>query len=323
MHMMKTSLSLFALCVSSSLTLAQDQLIIGGGNFATVVGQSKGFYAEQNLSVTIAKTSNSDEVRDGIAKGSIHFANFGIDNALAMSDKNGADIVFLNGNENPPIQFVGNKGVEAIEQIRNRPVLVDAPNTQNAVIMKRILAKQGLEAERDYSLRKSGGQPLRLEEMKKDANAAGTMVSWPEYFQMQADGYKAFGSSLDVVGPMMIRGNWTMRPWANANRELVVRYLSAEVKSLRWAMDPKNRDEVIALLAKSRNYSQQVASIAYENFMTPSGWQKDGALSLSALTTTITLRAEVEGGWGGKPPAAASLVDLSFLAEALKRADAK
>ena len=267
----------------SALAAARDKIALGGGNSLSIyVAQQKGYYAEQNIELTIPRTASSDELRDALVAGRIQLAAFGVDNALAMAERKIGDV---------------------------------------AIIMKRILAKYGLEADRDYTMKLSGGQPLRLADLRKDPAVGGTMVSWPEYFQIRAEGYPVFGSSLDVVGPMTFQVIYVMRNWAASNRDLVRRFLMAQVKAQRWIMDPQNKQEVIALYAKSRNYSPEVAAAAYESLMSPTGWAKDGAIALPELASVMKLRAEVEGAWGGKPPPPETYVDTSYLNEAIRTLD--
>ena len=316
-------LSIFAcvltLAAASLPARAADKIAMGGGaSFIAYVGQNKGFYAENGLEVTVPRLPSSDAVRDALANGALQIADFGVDNALAMTDKNPVDVVILMGIENPPIQFMGAKGMKSVEEIRGKTLLVDDPNTQNAVIMYRILAKHGLQAGRDYQTRKAGGQPFRLDIIRKEPDLGGTMVSWPEFFQMRSEGYPDFGSSLDAVGPLTFHVIFARRDWAAAHRDIVIRFLKADLQAQRWMMDPARKDEVIALLSKGRNFLPEVAKAAYEGLMGPNGWVKDGTISLAELSNVMKLRAEVEGSWGGKAPAPETFLDLSYRDEALK-----
>jgi len=301
-----------------------DAIALGGGNSLSIyIAQQKGFYAEQNIALTIPRTASADQLRDALVAGKIQIAAFGVDNALNMAEKKIGDVAIIMGVENPPIQLVGNKGMKSIQDLRGKTLLVDSPVTQNAVIMKRILAKHGLEPDRDYAMKTTGGQPLRVAELRKDPTVGGTMVSWPEYFQIRAEGYPVFGSSLDVIGPMTFQVIYVMRDWAASNRELVQRFLAAQVKAQRWMMDPKNKEEVVALYGKSRGYPPEVAAAAYEGLMSPTGWAKDGGISSADLSRVMKLRAEVEGAWGGNPPPPGTYVDASYLNEAIRVLDRK
>jgi ABC-type nitrate/sulfonate/bicarbonate transport system substrate-binding protein len=314
-----------ALAASAAPGAEPDRIAMGGGNSLSIyVAQHKGFYKEQNIEVTIPGTSNADQLRDLLVAGKLQVAAFGVDNALAMAEKKIGDVAVIMDVENPPIQFVGARGMKAIEDVRGKALLVDSPSTQNAVIMKRILSLHGLEPDRDYTMKVAGGQPLRLAELRKnDPAVGGTMVSWPEFFQVRTEGYPVFGSSVDVVGPMTFQVIYVMRDWAAKNRDLVTRFLTAQVKAQRWMMDPKNKAEVIALYAQSRKYAPEVAAAAYEGLMSATGWARDGRVVPAELAAVMKLRAEVEGAWGGKPPAPETYIDASFLDAAIKTIDRK
>ena len=301
-----------------------DKIAMGGGNSLSIyVAQNKGFYAEQNIEVTIPRTASSDELRDWLAAGRLQVAAFGVDNALTMAEKKVADVAIIMDIEKPPVEVIGQKGMKSVEDIRGKELVVDSPNTQNAVIMKRILSKHGLEVDRDYKFKVAGAQPLRLAAVEKDPSLGGTVVSWPELFKLKADGYPAFGSSVDVVGPMTFQVIFARRDWLAANKGLVVRFLTAQMKAQRFITDPKNKDEVIALYAKSRGYTPAVAASAYEGLMSPTGWTRDGEVKPSELAALMKLRAEVEGSWGGNPPPPETFIDMSYLHDASKAIDKK
>jgi ABC-type nitrate/sulfonate/bicarbonate transport system substrate-binding protein len=303
--------------LGQSRAAALDKLSVAGGSFATIVAQEKGFYAARHLQVDVRQLGNSDAVRSALSSGAVEIADFGVDNAFAMAE-HGDDIVIIMADENSPIQMVGQKGIATVDQLRGKAILVDAPNTQNAVIMKRILAKQGLTAGVDYVMREAGGQPLRLAALRKDPALGGTMVAWPVYFQMKAEGYPSLGSSLDVVGPMLFLGSFVKRDWAKSHRDIAVRYLAADVEAVRWMTDPKHEADVVALFEKSRGLSPAVSQIAYDNYMGPYGWVRDGKVDLATLARVMKLRAEVEGSWGSNPPPPETYVDTRYLRDALK-----
>jgi ABC-type nitrate/sulfonate/bicarbonate transport system substrate-binding protein len=317
--------ALIALTGSASVHAAgTDKIAMGGGiSLSVYVAQTKGFYAEQNIEVTIPRTSSSNELRDWLANGKLQVAAFGVDNALTMSEQKAADVAIIMDLENPPVEVIGQKGMKSVEELRGKVLLVDSPDTQNAVIMKRILAKHGLEPDRDYTMKVGGAQAVRLAALEKDPAAGGTVASWPEIFNLKAKGYPTFGSSSEVLGQMTFQAIFARRDWLAANKDLVERFLTAQLKAQRFIMDPKNKDEVIGLYAKSRNYNPEVATAAYEGLISPIGWVRDGEVKPSELAALMKLRAEVEGSWGGNPPPPETYIDLSYLHDAIEALDKK
>ena len=63
-----------------------------------------------------------------------------------------------------------------------------------------------------------------------------------------------------------------------------------------------------------------VAARTWELLSDPKfGLARDGAFDMQGFRNVLALRAEIEGSWGGKPPAPDRYVDLSYYDKALKR----
>jgi ABC-type nitrate/sulfonate/bicarbonate transport system substrate-binding protein len=109
-----------------------------------------------------------------------------------------------------------------------------------------------------------------------------------------------------------------MRDWAKANSDTLVRYIRALVEGNRWAFDPANKDETIALLADRLKLSQQIAAQSYAAATDPAeGLAKDAKFHMDGFKNTLKLRAEIEEQWGGNPPLPDKYIDLSYYDRAL------
>ena len=49
----------------------------------------------------------------------------------------------------------------------------------------------------------------------------------------------------------------------------------------------------------------------------PNGFAKDGKFDMAGFKNVLKLRAEIEGQWGGKPPAPDKYIDLSYYNKAV------
>ena len=109
-----------------------------------------------------------------------------------------------------------------------------------------------------------------------------------------------------------------MRDWAKANSDALVRYISAYVEGRRWALDPANKEEAIALLAERLKLTPQLAAQAYAVATDPvEGMAKDAKFDMEGFKNTLKLRAEIEGQWGGTPPSPEKYIDLSYYDRAM------
>ena len=85
-------------------------------------------------------------------------------------------------------------------------------------------------------------------------------------------------------------------------------------------MAPANKNEVLALLTKEAHLAPEVAAETYESSMTkPGGLAKEAAFDLAGFQNVLKLRAEIEGSWGGHPPAPGKYYDPLFYEGALAK----
>ena len=171
----------------------------------------------------------------------------------------------------------------------------------------------------DYEVKPVGGTTARLEAMTKDkGNAAAAVLNPPFTFRASEAGLKDMGTATKAVGAYQSDGAFVMRDWAKANSDVLVRYISAYVEGRRWALDPANKAEAIALLSERLKLTPQVAALVYAAATDPAeGMAKDAKFDMAGFANVLKLRAEIEGQWGGKPPAPEKYVDLSYYDRAL------
>ena len=67
-------------------------------------------------------------------------------------------------------------------------------------------------------------------------------------------GFKVLARAEDHVADYARGLGATRREWANANEDLVVRFIRAMIRATDWVMDGKNKEEVVrVLLAENKN----------------------------------------------------------------------
>src|SRR3989454_857080 len=81
-----------------------------------------------------------------------------------------------------------------------------------------------------------------------------------------------------------------------------------------------NRDAAAKLLVERFKVDPQLAERMMQYLVDPKfGLNTDARLDLAGFRNVLALRAEIEGSWGGKPPAPERYVDLSYYENALKK----
>jgi len=311
------------MCIFSGLAAAQDpaklrvKVFPGAQNLPLFAGLAKGIFAKRGIAVELLFTANSTELRDGLANGDIEIAHSAVDNSVAMVELAGKDAVIVSGGDSSMNEFFVQANVASAADLRGRTVIVDAPNTAYALQVKKILLNSGLKPG-DYAIKPVGGGLFRARAMKESRDNAASILNPPFSFDAQKDGMKSLGRTIDLLGPYQATGAFVMRPWAKANANALERYLAGYIEATRWARDPANRAECVQLLMERLKLERDIASRTYDALLDPVfGLSPDARFDHRGFGNVLALRAEIEGQWGGKPPAPEKFFDLGYYERAL------
>jgi ABC-type nitrate/sulfonate/bicarbonate transport system substrate-binding protein len=311
------------LCVFAGAVSAQDPAKIrvkvfpGAQNLPLFAGVAKGMFAKRGVAVELLFTVNSTELRDGLANGDIEVAHSAVDNSVAMVELAGKDAVIVMGGDSSMNELFVQGYVASVADLRGRTVIVDAPNTAYALQVKKILLNAGLKAG-DYAVKPVGGGLVRARAMQENRDNAASILNPPFSFAAQKDGMKSLGRTIDLLGPYQATGAFVMRPWARANANALERYLAGYIEATRWVRNPANRAECVQLLMDRLKIERGVAEPTYDALMDPVfGLAPDARFSAEGFRNVLALRAEIEGQWGGKPPAPDKFIELGYYERAL------
>ena len=287
-------------------------------NIHLFMAMERGSFARHGIRPEIQFTPNSTAQRKGLAAGSFEIAHAAVDNAVAMIEVAKHDVVIVSGGDGGMNWVLVRPEITSIAQLRGRTYVVDAPNTAYALIGRKILKDAGLVDGKDYKLDPLGGADLRIKAFDTPDGAA-TLLNPPWSNILRERGARSLGRTIDLFGPYQAGGMFVMRPWAKANEGLLVRYLAAYIEGCRAVQDPANRAQTVALLQKVFALSPRIAEETYTELLTPGhGMSKDCAFDLPGFRNVLALRAEMEGQWGGKPPAPDRFIDLTYFERAMR-----
>jgi len=289
----------------------------GAQDLAVFAAQDKGFFAKRGLAVELQFTPTSQAQRDGLVNGSFEIAQAGVDNAVYLVENNKADVIIVAGGDNSMNELIVRPEIRSYKDIRGKTVVVDAPNTAYAFQLYRILADHGLK-QGDYKVLPKGGPALRLQAMRDDPANVASMIYLPWYVMAEKDGYKSMGSVQKLIGPYQGSGVWVLRSWAKANDAVLVKYLQGMISGLRWAMDPKNRDEAAAMLAQRLKVDLEIARRAVAAATGPGGGlAKDARFDMKGFAATLKLRQQFSDQPNAPIPPAEKYLDLSYYKRAI------
>jgi ABC-type nitrate/sulfonate/bicarbonate transport system substrate-binding protein len=303
--------------------MAENLVRIGAFNkdAAIITAEQKGFLMAENIRVEMNLVTDSPTLLRNLISGKYDLILNNADNVIAWAEGQGADpepndfVIFLGGSQGLKQKLVVVSSVNDFRDLKDKVLAVDAPTTGFAIVMIYILKKNGLELNRDYTLKSFGNSAKRAEALSR-GEACGAMMNLSDD-EIQKRGFKVLARSQDHV-PHYARGlGATRREWADANEELLVRFIRAMVRATDWVMDAKNKEEVIKLLLPENKNSQARAEKKYEEDISPRfGFTPRSRIDMEGIRTVLHLR-ETAGLMKPPLPKPEKYVDEHFYKKAL------
>jgi len=316
-------LLLLGLVVVSNLAAAQTpvrtKVFPGAQALPLIAGVQQGIFERHGIKLDLLFTVSSQELRDGLASGEFQVAHSAVDNAVAMVEMAKHDVVIVTGGDSSMNEFFVQPEIQSIADLKGRTVIVDAPNTAYALQAKKILRMNGVR-DSDYTLKEVGGTLFRYRAMREDKTNAASMLNPPFSVDATSAGLKSLGRAVDLIGPYQATGAFVLRKWAAGNRDLLERYIAAQIEATRWTVTPANKDAGVKMLVERFKLQPAVAARTWELLADPKfGLAKDAKFDDAGFRNVLSLRAEIEGSWGGKAPSPERYVDLSYYDKAAKK----
>ena len=314
---------LLALALVSNFAVAQTpvrtKVFPGAQALPLIAGVQQGIFERHGIKLDLLFTASSQELRDGLASGEFQIAHSAVDNAVAMVEMAKHDVVIVTGGDSSMNEFFVQPEVKSIADLKGRTVIVDAPNTAYALQAKKILRMNGVQ-DSDYTLKPVGGTLFRYRAMREDKTNAASMLNPPFSVDAASAGLKSLGRAVDLIGPYQATGAFVLRKWASANRELLERYIAAQIEATRWTVTPANKEAGAKMLVERFKLEPAVAARTWELLADPKfGLARDAKFDQAGFRNVLSLRAEIEGSWGGKAPSPERYVDLSYYEKAVHR----
>lgn len=284
-----------------------------------VIARDHGLFAKYGVEVQMDTVSSSDALREALASGKADLAHAAADNAVAMVETAGADVVIVMGGEDSTNELIAQPEIHAVADLRGKTVIVDAPNTAYALQLKKILLLSGLKAGKDYEIKPIGATPIRLQAMREHKEYAASILGPPTSIQAKSAGFVSLAKTQDLIGPYQATSAFVQRAWARDHKETLERYLAAYSEAQRWLLDPGNESQVIALVKKQWKLSDDQANETYAMIEGHVWYEPDARFDLEGFKNVLKLRAQIEGQWAGHPPAVEKYLDSSYYQQALTR----
>jgi ABC-type nitrate/sulfonate/bicarbonate transport system substrate-binding protein len=269
----------------------------GGFNWPSFVGQQKGFFERNGITVTLQPTPNSVAQMTGLAEAKFDIAITAFDNIVAYVEGQGEapigaqpEFFAFMGSDSGFLSLVVAPDVKKFGDLKGKTLSVDARTTGYAFVLFDVLKRNGL-AEDDYKIEKVGGTAQRWDALR-DRKQAGTLLSAPFNILASEQHFNQLTQATKVIGPYQGNVAATRRSWARENRTKAIAFIRSYAQAIDWLYDKANHDEAITILLNNVPMSPAIAERTYDELLDPKdGFFRKARVSTEGLRTVLALRS--------------------------------
>jgi ABC-type nitrate/sulfonate/bicarbonate transport system substrate-binding protein len=269
----------------------------GGFNWPSFVGQQKGFFERNGITVMLQPTPNSVAQMTGLAEGKFDIAITAFDNIVAYVEGQGEapigaqpEFFAFMGSDNGFLSLVVAPDVKKFAYLKGKTLSVDARTTGYAFVLFDVLRRNGL-AKGDYKIEKIGGTTQRWASLR-EGKQTGTLLSAPFNILASEQHFNQLAKATKVIGPYQGNVAATRRSWARENRTKVIAFIRGYVQAIDWLYDKANHDEAITILLNNVQMSPEIAERTYDELLDPKdGFFRKARVSTEGLRTVLALRS--------------------------------
>ncbi len=228
------------------------------------VAQSLGLFAREGITVDITLTGSSAKQLDALKTGAYDIGFQQADHVVRAVERGSDLFIFMSTAHAAELTLVATPQVRSFADLRARAIAVDGARSGYALLLRKLLASQGLRVA-DYRLEEIGGSQERYEALRRE-DAAASLLNSPFDRNLLASGYNSLGTLGEYFprypGPIAA----ARRSWAAAHGGELRAFIRGMMAAFQWLRDPAHREEAISFLPARLDAGRDEAMRAYAQF---------------------------------------------------------
>ena len=274
----------------------------GGFNWPLFVAIQKRFFEQHGVAVTLVSTKSSSAQMTGLAEGAFDIAMTAFDNVVAYSEGQGEAPIgaqpgffaFM-GSDDGFLSLVAAPDISTFADFNGRTLSVDARASGYAFVLFDLLARNGLMADKDYTVERAGGMAERWAALLANRHA-GTLLSTPYDLIAVERGFHQLTRAAAAIGAYQGNVAATRRSYAERHQAVLVAFIRGYTDAIEWLYAKPNREEATAILQRTIALSPDIASQTYDECLGGSGgFFRQGRISAEGASNVIELRRRYAG----------------------------
>lgn len=217
--------------------------------WALFVGQSQGLFAQQGLALEVTHTGSSVAQMNGLREGRFDIG-LQLPDHVVRATATGCPLAVLAAQTHAPdVALVARPDVTGLPALRGHRIAVDGARSGYALLLRRLLQGQGLQAG-DYELVEVGGSQERVQALREGSLAA-SFINPPLDRTLVAEGFVRLTSTRaafpDYPGPVCA----ARRDWIAAQPQAVAAFQTAWRQAWAWLLEPAHEAQALEIAVAS------------------------------------------------------------------------
>jgi len=229
------------------------------------VAQGRKLFGAEGIAVDVTLTGSSTHQLEQMRSGGYDIG-FQQSDHVVRAVETGSDlcIVMAQGHA-PELSLVVAQEIKTLKDLRGRDIAVDGANTGYALLLRKLLAENGM-GKTDYNFLEIGGSQERFDALKS-GKAVASWLNPPFDRNLFAAGFASLGATTEFFPSYPGSIAAVRRSWAAQNADRLVAFIRAFRGACHWLRDPAHKAEAITLLPERLNISADLASRAFDAFV--------------------------------------------------------
>jgi ABC-type nitrate/sulfonate/bicarbonate transport system substrate-binding protein len=279
-------------------------------NLPIWVAKHQGILADEGLDVAIELYEGVDEVTNRLRDGRAQIG-YGITEHVVLDSEAGGFLEIVGGNVNRlPFSLIAGKTIRSFEDLRGKTVGVSSIQAGSSSLVMKLLAARGLEYPRDYKMRAVGPILARWEMLQSGEIDAGLQGAPLNYIAVD-QGFSNLCEPRQEVPYFQFTSLNVDKRWADANRDVMHRFMRAFVRAHEWFF--ANRDGVTQIAMTETGITEAYALRAWDEYAKDAIFPRDGDANDAAVQALIEISSLIRAVPNRTKSKGADYINRSYL----------
>jgi NitT/TauT family transport system substrate-binding protein len=250
------------------------------------IAVKNGYFDAANLKIDLVFSQSNASVIQQLAAGSYNVApSAGMVDPIRAIDK-GAPVALVRiVIQAPPYALLAKPEIKKIEDLKGKTIIIGGAKDITRIFTERMLEPHGLKSG-DYDYVFAGATSARFSALKSGAVDAA-LLTVPFNFYAETAGFTNLGFTFDYLPDMPFAGMAVNRTWAEANADVVRRFVAAYTKGVAWFDDPANREAAVQIQMDTSKIARDDVEKAYAFLHGKNLFEPTGAVSKRKVGNVI------------------------------------